>query len=218
MIDSGIDEGYTKFAVDWVDRSPLQASAIAELEQWRRPLFEAGLVGHYPEVGIGYGNISVRAAGGGLFIISGTRTGHLPVTDQRHYALVTKADIAENSVSCIGATQASSESLTHAAIYELDSSIHAVVHVHSDRLWELLKHSVPTTGGDVAYGTPEMAREFKRLYRETSFCELGVAVMAGHDAGLVSIGGSLEQAARRILCLHARHTPSSPGGSATQEI
>ena len=208
-----IDEGYTKFAVDWTGRSQRSNPAIAELERWRRPLYEAGLVGHYPDLNLGYGNISVRSAGSGLFIISGTRTGHLPHTDQRHYALVTKADIAENSVSCTGATQASSESLTHAAIYELDASINAVVHVHSERLWEQLKHSAPTTDADVAYGTPEMAREFKRLYRETHFRDQGVAVMAGHDAGLVSIGGSLRQAACRILSLHAERR--CPGGSSS---
>src|SRR5690606_19270314 len=202
-----------KFAVDWTDRSPLPGSSIAELERWRRPLYEAGLVGYYPELNIGYGNLSVRATGGGLFIISGTQTGHLPHTDQRHYALVTKADIAENSVSCTGATQASSESLTHAAIYELDASINAVVHVHSESLWEQLKYSVPTTAADVAYGTPEMANAFKLLYRQTPFREFGVAVMAGHDAGLISIGGSVEAAARRILAFHAER--SSRGGSAS---
>ena len=216
MSDVEIDEGYTKFAVDWTDRSPLLHSSIAELERWRRPLYQAGLIGHYPDANIGYGNLSVRAPGKGLFIVSGTQTGHLPHTDRRHYALVTKADIAENSVSCTGATQASSESLTHAAIYELDASINAVVHVHSESLWRKMKYSVPTTDADVAYGTPEMAREFKRLYRQTRFRDLGVAVMAGHDAGLVSIGGSVEEAAQRILALHAELERPSRGGSASQ--
>lgn len=213
MSACGIDEGYTKFSVDWTDRSPLLPSSVTELERWRRLLYDAGLVGHYADVNIGYGNLSVRAPGEGLFIVSGTQTGHLPQTDQRHYALVTKADIAENSVSCTGATQASSESLTHAAIYELDSSINAVVHVHSESLWEKMKYSVPTTNADVAYGTPEMASEFKRLYRHTRFRDIGVAVMAGHPAGLVSIGSSVAEAAQRILALHAELERPSRGGS-----
>jgi ribulose-5-phosphate 4-epimerase/fuculose-1-phosphate aldolase len=196
-----IDEGYTKFTVHWTDRTPLDPLAIAELERWRRPLFEAGLVGHYPDLDIGYGNLSVRARGGGLFVISGTRTGHLPRTDERHYALVTRADISDNSVSCSGAAQASSETLTHAALYELDLAINAVVHVHSTTLWDRLQHSAPTTDPAVAYGTPEMASEFKRLYRETSLPQTGVAVMAGHVSGLISVGPSLEEAALRILSL-----------------
>jgi ribulose-5-phosphate 4-epimerase/fuculose-1-phosphate aldolase len=198
-----IDEGYTKFTVDWSERSPLDHPAIAELERWRRPLFEAGLVGHYAHLNIGYGNLSVRADGSGLFVISGTQTGHLQSTDRRHYALVTAVNIDENSVTCVGATQASSETLTHAAIYELDLSIDAVVHVHNTVLWERLKHSAPTTDAGVAYGTPEMASEFKRLYRETSLRDTGIAVMAGHESGLVSLGSSLQEATLRILSLHA---------------
>lgn len=198
-----MDEGYTKFAVHWTDHLPLGHAEIEELERWRRPLFETGLVGHYQELGIGYGNISIRVGGSGHFIISGTQTGHLERTDRRHYALVTETNIEENSVTCRGAIQASSESLTHASIYALDLAINAVVHVHSADLWERLKHSVPTTDAHVAYGTPEMAREFKRLYRHTSLPDTGVAVMAGHEAGLVSIGANLQDAASRILSLHA---------------
>ena len=204
-----IDEGYTKFSVRWTDRSPLGDDMVRELERWRRPLFDAGLVGHYEGPGIGYGNISIRTSGCGLFVVSGTQTGHLARTDGRHYALVTHADIDDNSVTCRGATQASSESLTHAALYELDLAINAVVHVHSPELWERLKDSVPTADAAVAYGTPDMAREFRRLYRETSLAATGVAVMAGHEAGLVSIGGSLEEAANRILALHAEMTVQS---------
>ena len=198
-----IDEGYTKFTVNWSERSPLDHPAIAELERWRRPLFRAGLMGHYADLNIGYGNLSVRVEGTGLFVISGTQTGHLPRTDRRHYALVTRANIEENSVTCVGETQASSETLTHAAIYALDLSINAVVHVHSAMLWARLKHSAPTTDPDVAYGTPEMASEFKRLYRETSLPDTGVAVMAGHESGLVSLGLNLQEATLRILSLHA---------------
>jgi L-ribulose-5-phosphate 4-epimerase len=198
-----IDEGYTKFEVDWVDRTPVDHPAVQELERWRRPLFDAGLVGYYADQAVGYGNISTRVDERGLFIISGTGTGQLSRTGNGDYALVTRADIDKNFVRCAGATQASSETLTHAALYELDLSIGAVVHVHSTVLWERLKNRTPTTGADVAYGTPEMAREFKRLYRNTSLPDTGIAVMAGHESGLVSIGGNLEEAARRILSLHA---------------
>jgi ribulose-5-phosphate 4-epimerase/fuculose-1-phosphate aldolase len=203
-----IDEGYTKFKVDWSDRSPLDHPETAELERWRRPLFEAGLVGHYPDLDIGYGNLSVRVEGGGLFVISGTQTGHLPRTDRHHYALVTAVNIEENSVTCVGGTQASSETLTHAAIYELDLSINAVVHVHNAMLWERLKHAVPTTDAEVAYGTPAMADEFRRLYRETSLPRTGVAVMAGHESGLVSLGQNLREATLRILSLQAEYERS----------
>jgi ribulose-5-phosphate 4-epimerase/fuculose-1-phosphate aldolase len=197
-----IDEGYTKYAVRWMDRATLLRPEIGELERWRKPLFDAGLIGHYRDLGIGYGNISVRTGNGREFLISGTQTGHLPRTDQRHYALVTDYDIEGNTVSCRGAVQASSEALTHAAIYELCVSIRAVVHVHDQRLWERLKDREPTTRTDVPYGTPEMAREFRRLFRETPFAERRLAVMAGHDAGIVAIGRTLGEAAERALAAH----------------
>ena len=77
------------------------------------------------------------------------------------------------------------------------------MHVHSAALWQRLKHVLPTTRADVAYGTPEMAAEFGRLWQETDFPTTGVAVMAGHEDGLLSVGESLEQASERILALDA---------------
>lgn len=199
-----IDEGYTKFTVDWTDRRPIDDPSIAELDRWRRPLFDAGLIGQYEDPGPGYGNISVREPGSRQFLVSATQTGHLPGTGPDHYARVTAWDIDANRVTCRGARQASSESLTHAAIYELDDTILAVVHVHDLRLWRQLKGIVPTTAAEVAYGTPEMAREFRRLWQETAFADCRIAVMAGHESGIVSIGRTLAEAATRVLCLHDR--------------
>lgn len=196
-----IDEGYTKFVCEW-SRSELPAfDELTELCRWRNALFDAGLIGHYKEHDIGFGNISVRLDGGCTFLISGTQTGHIANVDERHFALVTQVDVARNRVRCEGPVQASSESMTHAALYEIDSRIHAVVHVHSDVLWNCHLDVLPTTSSDIAYGTPGMADEFASLYRETCFSTGGIAVMGGHDAGLVSIGQTLAEAALRILDL-----------------
>ena len=194
-----IDEGYVKYTSHWTEGPPPDAAIVDLLETWRAPLYSAGLIGHYEDLGVGYGNISVRHGARGQFVISGTQTGHLSRTGRDHYSLVTNYDIDANDVSCVGAVQASSESLTHAAIYEVDPGINAIVHVHSRLLWNRLLNRVPTTNADVAYGTPEMAREFARLYRDTDFASTGIAVMGGHDEGIISIGHSLEQAARRVL-------------------
>lgn len=196
-----IDEGYTKFSCDWT-RGDLPAYAeIVELCHWRRILFDAGLIGFYEEHGVGFGNISVRVGTGSEFLISGTQTGHIADAGAEHFALVTGDDPTQNSVSCRGPIQASSESMTHAALYRIDPRINAVVHVHSDALWTCHLNVLPTTSKDIAYGTPEMAIEFGRIYRETVFKTAGVAVMGGHDSGLVSIGGNLAEAAKRILTL-----------------
>lgn len=194
-----LDEGYIKYASDWTPGPAAATVAIEELEAWRHPLYAANLIGQYEELGIGFGNVSIRGSVPGQFIISGTQTGHIEHTDGNHYAVVTDFDIAGNRVSSMGPVEASSESLTHAAIYELDTNINAVVHVHSPEIWKRLLSNAPTTATDVAYGTPEMAREFIRLYNETEFPEVGVAVMAGHEEGIVSIATSLREAATRVL-------------------
>lgn len=196
-----IDEGYIKFRSEWQRTAALDLPEIEDLISWRRPLYAAGLIGHYADLGIGYGNVSVRAASPNTFIISGTQTGHLDELGPEHFSLVSGYDIDNNAVSCHGAAEASSETLTHAVIYELDPAIRAVVHVHDDELWVGLKGILPSTGDGVAYGTPQMAQEFYRLYRQTDFADKGVAVMAGHQSGLISMGSSLQEASERILSL-----------------
>lgn len=199
-----IDEGYTKFTVDWTRGPPLAGEDIDELNAWRNKLFAAGLIGHYADLDVGYGNLSVRRSSGNEFVISGTQTGHLPMLTGAHYAIVNAFDLDANTVSCQGCVQASSESMTHAALYLIEDSIRAVVHVHSDILWRRFLDVLPTTNKGVAYGTPEMAQEFTRLYADTRFSDQGIAVMAGHDGGLISIGSSVREAASRILEANSR--------------
>ena len=196
-----IDEGYTKYECDWRHGPALAAESISELNDWRNRLHEHGLIGYYAEHRVGFGNVSIREGDSSTFIISGTQTGHIVTTDERHYARVIRCDIGANRVLCEGPVQASSEALTHAAIYALDPAIRAVVHVHDKTLWNGLIDSIPTTARNVSYGTPEMAREFRRLYADTVFADQGIAVMGGHDEGIVSFGSGIAQAARRILQL-----------------
>lgn len=113
------DEGYIKFSCDWTKGPPFENAAIAELNKWRRPLFDAGLVGQYEDTGVGFGNMSMRSGPDVQFVISGTQTGHLADLTGAHYAEVTNYDIEGNRITCHGPVKASSESLTHAAIYEL---------------------------------------------------------------------------------------------------
>jgi ribulose-5-phosphate 4-epimerase/fuculose-1-phosphate aldolase len=198
-----IDEGYIKYQSFWT-RAPIpNAAAAEELDTWRRPLFDAGLIGQYEEYGIGFGNISIRCGGPGEFLISGTQTGHIAKTDKTHYSLVTSWSVHGNRVCCAGPVQASSEAMTHAAIYQLDLKIGAIVHVHSAALWRHYLGKLPTTNAEVAYGTPQMANEFRRLYRDTEFRKTRLAVMAGHEEGLLSFGTTLEEAATRVLELEA---------------
>ena len=195
-----IDEGVIKYACHWQPCDPFQGAQVEMLGQWRDRLYTAGLIGAYPE-GVGYGNISLRL-NDGTFLISGTQTGHLTYTNPHHYTLVDRWDIEANCLHCTGPVRASSESLTHAALYEYDSTIRAIVHGHHPRLWTHYHQVLPTTRANVPYGTPAMAHEMWRLFRESdNLPQQQVLVMGGHEDGILAFGSSLETAAPRLLNL-----------------
>ncbi|MDJ0748258.1 MAG: class II aldolase/adducin family protein [Woeseiaceae bacterium] len=202
------DEGYIKYESAWAPGPPPAAAVAEELDRWRHELFVLGLIGYDGEHEVGYGNISIHATQPGQFYISGTQTGHLEHTDRSHYTLVTSCDIQTNRVTCCGPVEASSEAMTHAAIYRVNLGIRAVVHVHSAELWKSTQGVLPTTNPAVAYGTPAMADEFRRLYVHGHLADVGIAVMAGHEGGLISFGATLEHAATRILSLARRSIPA----------
>jgi len=114
-------------------------------------------------------------------------------------------DFARNWLRYEGAATPSSESLTHAAIYESDSSISAVIHCHDSVLWATLLDRAPTTSRSVAYGTPEMAYEIMRLFKGSDLRSRKVFAMAGHQAGIVAFGKNLEDAFDVLM--HVRELP-----------
>jgi ribulose-5-phosphate 4-epimerase/fuculose-1-phosphate aldolase len=99
---------------------------------------------------------------------------------------------------CKGPIKASSESLTHAAIYRSDKKTNAIIHVHNLNIWTSLIDTVPTTLKHVQYGTPEMAYEIMRLFKETNFREK-IIVMAGHKSGIITFGNNLKEAGKVLL-------------------
>ncbi len=192
------DEGVIKFQCEWIQAAAPYLQEIEELNSWRTMLFQSGLIGVYPD-GIGFGNISCRFGGTDQFWITGTQTGHLPELTPEHYTRVTDYSIQANKVTCKGPAKASSESLTHALIYETDHRIHAIVHVHHAKLWNALKNKVPTTSSAVPYGTPQMAFAVKSLYEHGDLAAQKILVMAGHEDGLISFGQTLMEAAGIML-------------------
>ena len=193
-----IDEGYIKFDAQWVRQPPLSAEWTRSLNAFRQKLYAQGLIGAYPE-GVGFGNISCRQGGSHQFIISGSKTGNFPTLDERHYALVTEVNAAQNRLRCEGPIIASSESMSHAVIYEECPEVQAVIHVHHLPMWRRLMHRVPTTAADAPYGSPEMVESIRQLLRETALREQGVFVMEGHREGVFVFGQSLEAAYARLM-------------------
>ena len=191
------DEGVIKFNCQWTKSPPLDEAWIRDLNAWRDKLYRLGLIG-LNEDGIGYGNISIRFRKN-QFIISGSGTGKFKKLTEEHYALVTGYDVEKNAISSTGSIIASSESLTHAMIYEHASDVHAVMHVHHFKIWKKLLIALPTTAENIEYGTPEMAKEITRLFDEQKLSQHKIFAMAGHYEGIVSFGKNLAQAAELLL-------------------
>lgn len=192
------DEGYTKYNCNWIVAASLPQTTIQEMNQWRRKLFQLGLIGQY-ENGIGFGNISIRKGNSSKFIISGTQTGGMKTLTEQHYTTVIDYDWECNHLTCQGPIQASSESLTHGAIYEANPKINGIIHVHHLALWQKLMDKVPTTSGEIAYGTPEMAKEIIRLCREADLLKAQILVMKGHEEGIIAFGKNLDEAGDLLL-------------------
>jgi ribulose-5-phosphate 4-epimerase/fuculose-1-phosphate aldolase len=191
------ETGSIKFQCNWIQAEPVDEKMITEINHWRNILFNHKLIGVYPNE-IGYGNISIRLAEK-EFLISGTSTGHLEKLTNNHYSVVTAYNFLENTLTCKGPIKASAESLTHAAVYEMDPDIQAIIHVHNKRIWDNLLNKVPTTLSNVEYGTPEMALEMKRLFNTTNIIETKILVMGGHEEGIITFGKDLEEAGDLIL-------------------
>lgn len=171
---------------------------LSELNACRAKLLRAGLIGVDPN-GIGFGNISVRdGKGGRQFYITGSGTGGLPQLGLEHLAKVVDYDFERNWLKGEGRIIASSESLTHAAIYESAAEVGAVVHCHSAKLWTKLRGIVPTTSKEIEYGTPAMAYEVRRLFATTDVRAQKIFVLSGHEEGLIAFGADLEEAAAAI--------------------
>jgi ribulose-5-phosphate 4-epimerase/fuculose-1-phosphate aldolase len=192
-----MDEGYIKYNCIWIKAAPMPTKELLCINTWRQRLFALGLIGAYKGE-IGFGNISIRVRNSPRFIISGTQTGHISSLKNYHYTLVTDFNINENSLVCKGPIKASSESLTHAAIYICNNDIKSVIHIHHSLLWHNLMYKVPTTSPSIQYGTPEMCYEIIRLYN-SSMLENKLLVMAGHEDGIISFGRNLKEAGEIIL-------------------
>ena len=102
------------------------------------------------------------------FIISGTQTGYLESLSRHHYCSIQEACPQENRINSIGETKPSSEALTHASIYQQNKKIQSVIHIHCPKIWNnTYPLKIPYTSKDIAYGTPEMANEIKRLFQSS---------------------------------------------------
>lgn len=194
-------EGVIKYQLEWTETPAIAPFDFTALTTWHQTFKKAGILGQDPDLydGFGFGNISERL-NQVSFLISGTQTGHLERLRPQDYAVVVQPFIEENRIVAQGPVKPSSEALTHAAIYALDPDIRFVFHVHSPDIWQArAMKGLPQTGADISYGTPDMAREIKRLYDADAFKGKSILAMAGHEDGIIGFGPSAEEAGGVIM-------------------
>ena len=204
-------EGVTKYsAILTKDRADkFDKDDIDDLMWWRDKLYELGLIGQDPERygGVGFGNVSkmltYERSKRRPFVITGTQTGGLEHLDLSHYTTVLFCNPRHNRVYYDGSIAPSSECMTHDAVYQLGYM--AVFHVHSPVIWRHSKElQIPTTQECIEFGTPEMAEDVQRLYRETDMPSKQILSMGGHQDGVVSFGYSVKDVGTIMIAYFRR--------------
>jgi ribulose-5-phosphate 4-epimerase/fuculose-1-phosphate aldolase len=200
-----IDDGVIKY-----DRSQFELSnalnddEFRELEKWRKTLYNLKLIGEYLPERIGYGNLSQKfdyseqhSSEKPQFLITGTQTGSLPELNGEGYTRVLDFSFEKWSVKVKGPLEASSEALTHAAIYQAHEKIKCVFHIHDKNIWQAMKdNNYASTPASIPYGTKEMADSVIACVGSTT---QGLIVMKGHEDGVISYASTLDQAGKLLL-------------------
>jgi L-ribulose-5-phosphate 4-epimerase len=197
---------YVKFTYERACADLAPFDALTELNACRRKLLELRLIG-LDLSRTGFGNLSVRDGATRNFYITGSATGGLRKLSLTDCVRVVDWDFNKNWLRYEGTAVPSSESLTHAAIYQSNPSTSAVIHCHDSNLWRTLLDRARTTSKAVAYGTPEMAYEIMRLFRASDVQSREILVMAGHEGGIVTFGKNLKDAFEVLMRERSESSP-----------
>jgi len=210
-----IDDGVIKYDhSNSILTDPLLLSEYDEIENHRKILYQIKLIGCYEHSNIGYGNISCKKnylhlfnTSRPQFLISGTQTGHLSELCGNHYTRVVDYDIEHFKIYTNGPIKASSESITHAAIYEANQHINVVIHIHNLKIWEgMIKNHAPSTASSIPYGTKEMATAVKELIQNS---KTNFFAMQGHEEGVVIFGDNFKDALADTISLYQKYVNSN---------
>jgi ribulose-5-phosphate 4-epimerase/fuculose-1-phosphate aldolase len=184
-------DGVIQFQLHHRAAPPPDAAATEVLSGLRDALHARGWIGRDPARygGLGYGNVSRRLEAD-AFLVSATQTGHLATLAAGDWVTVVAASPATNQLWSEGASKPSSESLTHAAIYQACVATF-VCHIHHPALWNAVcfgAMALPMTPASATYGTPAMAAALSHISTTTNLPF--AAAMSGHEDGLMAASDS----------------------------
>lgn len=197
-------EGVIKFELIH-SYSPISIApnTLALLNAWRHLLFRLGMLGQDAQRydGLAFGNCSCRASeADALFWVSATQTSNKAFLREEDCCAITRYDLNRHLLYSRGLAQPSSETLTHAAIYQIKNGVNCVIHVHSPEIWQkTLALGLAHTDATISYGTHEMVNATQDLLTQQLLGETGLYTMLGHEDGVVAFAPDIEQCAELIL-------------------
>jgi ribulose-5-phosphate 4-epimerase/fuculose-1-phosphate aldolase len=201
-----MDDGYIKYSSERRDGAVSASAMLDELNEARTSLVDRNLIGVYPN-GVGFGNLSFRT-NNNQFVVTASATGGIRTLGNEHYCLVEEFSADQNYVRSVGLLPASSEALTHGAIYAANPTVRCVIHVHCRQMFDhCLANGHLTTPANIAYGTPSMAYAVSSLVAGQHTLPVLFA-MAGHDEGIVAYGADV--ASTHTLLLNELQRSKTP--------
>ncbi len=192
-------EGIIKYNVDWDNSKNILELEYQKINPIRDFAFRKKLIGIGVD-GVGYGNISFRINSTNKFIISGSATGGKSKLDIIDYSKVISFNINNNYIRCVGGSIASSESLSHAAIYKAKKEINAVLHFHNNEIWKRNIDKIPTTDNYAEYGTPQMAISISKIIENENDTN-GTIIMRNHQDGVIIYSEKIESLMKAVTDL-----------------
>ncbi len=191
-------DGVIKYTIEHLSDEAPKFKKFEELERVRYELFTLGLIGE--KQGVGYGNISLKDTQGDSFFITATQTGNKELLSKEFYTYVEDYNFQTFRIFSKGLHKPSSEALSHAVIYSLDTNINGVIHIHSNALWKFMieKKYLYT---EAEYGTKEMITEIQQLYKQNDPLTDNIFVMKGHQDGIICFAPTIEEAKKKLFQL-----------------
>lgn len=176
---------------------------LRQMNAWRHLLFRLQMIGQDDKRygGLAFGNVSRRRGREGAhFWVSATQTSSKAFLSQEELCEVMAYDLQQHILYSRGLAPPSSETLTHASIYQAKAQVSCVIHVHSPDIW-LQTHQLGLahTDSNISYGTHAMVEATQNLLDGPLSGNCGLYTMLGHEDGVVAFAENIADCAELII-------------------
>jgi L-fuculose-phosphate aldolase len=176
------------FSAVFLAKNPLNDEKIAQLAQWGKKFYTLGLVQGME------GNLSFRTRLG--FIISGTGVALDALTPETVSEVTGVVyGLNKTSVYVKGQVVPSRETIMHSQIYEAQSGVNAIFHVHDALVMgQAGKLGIPVTSAEKEAGSQELAQEAVNLLKSNK--DIRYFVLRNH--GVIALGVTMDEAGKLV--------------------